>query len=153
MRLTFIRICMMHVTNACTYFLLKSCTEPATILPGVNVTRGEVGKPAELLCNARGWPKPTVTWWRETTMLPLSSHRYMQMPNYALLIRSVVHEDRGDYSCHAHNGVGSGATYKITLIIDLSPDANAAPRGDEHDFNSRDSEPENPPFNPLNNGN
>lgn len=122
-------------------------------MPGVNVTRGEIGEPAELPCNARGWPKPVVTWWRETTMLPLSSSRYEQLPDYALLIRSVVIEDRGDYSCHAHNGIGSGATYKVTLVIDFQPDLNALSRGDENDLSSRDSEPQLPPYNPWENGN
>lgn len=138
-----------RLTNAC-ISLLEFHTEPATIIPGVNVTKGEVGRPAELPCDARGWPKPTVTWWRETTMLPLSSRRYEQLPNYALLIRSVEYEDAGDYSCNAHNGIGSGATYKVTLIIDL---AAVPSRGDEHDTNFRDSEPEPPPFNSWDNGN
>ncbi|GIY07736.1 papilin [Caerostris darwini] len=115
--------------------------EPAHILPGPNVTEGHIGEPAELPCNAIGWPRPTVTWWRDTTMLPLSSRRYEQLSSYALLIRSVVYEDAGEYSCHAHNGIGSGAIFKVTLIIDLQPETLPHPGLEEGDFNSRDSEP------------
>lgn len=124
--------------------MLDFYLEPARILPGVNTTKGKIGEPAELPCNAIGWPKPTVTWWRNTTMLPLSSHRYQQLPNYALLIKTVVFEDGGDYSCHAHNGIGSGATYKVTLIIDFQGDIPGNSRGDENDFSARDSEPDTP---------
>lgn len=120
--------------------------EPARILPGVNVTQGQIGQPAELPCNAIGWPKPTVTWWRETTMLPLSSRRYEQLSNYALLIRSVVYEDGGDYACNAHNGIGNGSIYKVTLIIEFQQEVPT--RGEDNDFNSRDSEVEVPPYDP-----
>ncbi|CAL1266771.1 unnamed protein product [Larinioides sclopetarius] len=115
--------------------------EPAHINPGPNVTEGHIGEPAELPCNAMGWPRPTVTWWRDTTMLPLSSRRYEQLSSYALLIRSVVYEDAGEYSCHAHNGIGSGAIFKVSLIIDLQPEPLPPAGGEEPDFNSRDSEP------------
>lgn len=117
-------------------------TEPAKILPGVNVTEGRIGEPAELPCNAIGWPRPTVTWWRDTTMLPLSSRRYEQLPGFALLIRSVAYEDRGEYACHAHNGIGSGAVYKVTLIIELQPEFGAPYYPEDSD--SRDSEPLTP---------
>ncbi|XP_055949212.1 papilin-like isoform X1 [Argiope bruennichi] len=121
--------------------------EPAHIIPGPNVTEGQIGEPAELPCNAVGWPRPTVTWWRDTTMLPLSSRRYEQLSSYALLIRSVAYEDAGEYSCHAHNGIGSGALFKVTLIIDLQPEPLPPAGGEEPDFNSRDSEPVAPkPF-------
>ncbi|KAG8186993.1 hypothetical protein JTE90_005765 [Oedothorax gibbosus] len=128
------------------YLVPATQPEPARILPGPNVTEGKIGEPAELPCNAIGWPKPTVTWWRETTMLPLASQRYEQLPNYALLIRSVVHEDGGGYSCHAHNGIGSGSIFKVTLIIDIQ----APPYGvEDSDFSARDSEPAFQPLPPL----
>ncbi|CAL1301925.1 unnamed protein product, partial [Larinioides sclopetarius] len=115
--------------------------EPAHIIPGPNVTEGHIGEPAELPCIAMGWPRPTVTWWRDITMLPLSSRRYEQLSSYALIIRSVVYEDAGEYSCHAHNGIGSGAIFKVSLIIDLQPQPLPPAGGEEPDFNSRDSQP------------
>ncbi|XP_035225520.1 papilin-like isoform X3 [Stegodyphus dumicola] len=97
----------------------KTSKEPANILSGKNFIEARIGESAELPCNAVGWPKPTVTWWRETKMLPLSNRQYEQLANYSLLIRSVVYEDKGEYSCHAFNGIGSGSIYKVTLILEL----------------------------------
>ena len=40
--------------------------------------KSKSGSPAKLYCLAYGFPKPTVTWWKGTTMLPLSSERHRQ---------------------------------------------------------------------------
>ena len=40
--------------------------------------KNDSGSPAKLYCLAYGFPKPTVTWWKGTTMLPLSSDRHRQ---------------------------------------------------------------------------
>ena len=40
--------------------------------------KNDSGSPAKLYCLAYGFPKPTVTWWKGTTMLPLSSERHRQ---------------------------------------------------------------------------
>ena len=40
--------------------------------------KNQSGSPAKLYCLAYGFPKPTVTWWKGTTMLPLSSERHRQ---------------------------------------------------------------------------
>ncbi|KFM64384.1 Papilin, partial [Stegodyphus mimosarum] len=122
------------------YLVPATQPEPAYILPGKNITETRIGESAELPCNAVGWPKPTVTWWRETTMLPFSSWQYEQLANYSLLIRSVIYEDRGEYSCHAHNGIGSGAIYKVTLIIELQPVPHS-PHNEDGEYSARDSEP------------
>ncbi|CAL1266786.1 unnamed protein product [Larinioides sclopetarius] len=115
--------------------------EPAHIIPGPNVAEGYIGEPIELPCNAVGWPKPIVTWWRDITMLPLSNRQYELLSSYALLIRSVAFEDAGQYSCHVHNGIGSGAIFEVTLKIVPKPEPVTPSGREEPDFNSADSKP------------
>ena len=48
--------------------------------------KNKPGSPAKLYCLAYGFPKPTVTWWKGNTMLPLFSDRHTQ-EEYGLRIR------------------------------------------------------------------
>lgn len=58
-----------------------------------------LGAPATLYCLAYGWPKPTVTWWKGTKILPLNSDRLSQDEDYTLRLRTVSLTDLGPYTC------------------------------------------------------
>ncbi|XP_022252622.1 papilin-like [Limulus polyphemus] len=91
---------------------------PVHIIPGPKVIKAKEGASCMLPCNAVGFPRPSVTWWRFQKMLPLLSTRYKQLQNYSLLIYSVIQHDQGQYTCLAHNGIGPTALWETTLIIE-----------------------------------
>ncbi|GAB6024702.1 hypothetical protein CHUAL_009835 [Chamberlinius hualienensis] len=94
---------------------------PAQIIGGVKVVQAPLHEPCMLHCNAQGWPRPSVTWWRESLMLPRSSERYHQYNNYTLLIRQIAMADIGPYECRAYNGIGDVAIWEVTVYLDGPP--------------------------------
>jgi len=74
-----------------------------------------LGSPAKLYCLAYGFPKPSVTWWKGTNMLSLTSDRH-SVQDYTLAFRSVALSDLGHYTCQAFNGVGqSPASFSVRM--------------------------------------
>jgi hypothetical protein len=82
-------------------------TEPDMIM--------SIGAPASVYCLAYGWPRPTVTWWRDMSMLPITSARIYQDSDYTLNIRTVSLTDLGPYTCQAYNGLGEAASYSVVM--------------------------------------
>lgn len=74
-----------------------------------------MNSPIALHCYAMGWPRPHVTWWRGDQMLPLTSSNFEQGTDYSLLIRSVDLTSLGIYTCQAFNGIGTPASWSVTL--------------------------------------
>ncbi|XP_058116992.1 papilin [Anopheles ziemanni] len=66
---------------------------------------------ATLRCPAGGHPKPVVSWWRETFMMPLS----MVNRDYSLHFTRVRLQDLGPYVCQAYSGAGKGISRTVTL--------------------------------------
>ena len=85
-----------------------------------------LNSPTILHCYAVGWPRPTVTWWRNDSMIPLSSEQYEQESDNTLRLRSVTLSSLGVYTCHAYNGVGKAAEWS-TILQALGPVANVRP--------------------------
>lgn len=48
-----------------------------------------LGSPAKMYCLAYGFPKPTVTWWKGTTILDQSSDRH-RLDDFTLSLRSAA---------------------------------------------------------------
>ncbi|XP_028993330.1 matrix-remodeling-associated protein 5-like [Betta splendens] len=65
---------------------------------------------ARLACEARGEPKPSITWTKVATGAVMSIHsraqRFEVLPNGTLVIQNVQLQDRGTYICSAHNFLG-----------------------------------------------
>lgn len=81
------------------------------------------GQPADLECQASGYPIPTVTWTRpDKSLLVNGKASYV---GSKLPLTSVRREDRGRYECYVHNGVGSGQKRAITLEVEFSPKVKA----------------------------
>ncbi|XP_017784218.1 PREDICTED: papilin isoform X2 [Nicrophorus vespilloides] len=74
-----------------------------------------LGSRAELRCYALGFPFPSVTWWRNNSMLPLKNNFYEQRKDYSLQIHSVQLTDLGSYTCQAYTGFGKAASWTVTV--------------------------------------
>eukprot|EP00094_Tigriopus_californicus_P005670 TCALIF_05465-PA protein Name:"Similar to Ppn Papilin (Drosophila melanogaster)" AED:0.16 eAED:0.17 QI:0/0/0/0.82/0.81/0.82/34/0/2463 len=81
---------------------------PVDLMARVIPTEPEVylslGVPAILHCLAYGHPRPSVTWWRQDEMMPLSSNRHEQNADFSLRLKAVGLRDLGPYTCQAFNG-------------------------------------------------
>lgn len=71
----------------------------------------ELNEPATLRCPAGGYPKPIVTWWRETFMMPIK----LINRDYSLQFTRVRLSDLGPYVCQAYSGAGKGISRTVTL--------------------------------------
>ncbi|XP_063221793.1 papilin isoform X2 [Bacillus rossius redtenbacheri] len=80
-------------------------------------TVAELGAPAVLHCHATGWPRPLVTWFQGSRMMPRGSRQYEVLPDFSLHIRAVTLSSLGPYTCQAYNGVGSAASWRVTLQV------------------------------------
>lgn len=103
-----------------TQYVVLSVDSPRDLPARIVDTDADVtmslGSPAKLYCLAYGFPKPTVTWWKGTTMLPLSSERHRQ-EEFTLSLRSVALPDLGPYTCQAYNGGGSPASHSVRMQV------------------------------------
>ena len=79
-----------------------------------------LGNKMMLHCRAVGWPRPTVTWWRGTDMLPFTSERFEQFRDGSMIIRVVTLRSLGPYTCQVYNGYGR-ATSQTTILRALGP--------------------------------
>ncbi|XP_068602568.1 matrix-remodeling-associated protein 5-like [Brachionichthys hirsutus] len=65
---------------------------------------------ARLACEARGEPKPSITWTKVATGAVMSIHsraqRFEVLPNGTLVIQNVQLQDRGTYICSAESFLG-----------------------------------------------
>ncbi|XP_057331546.1 lachesin-like [Microplitis mediator] len=76
------------------------------------------GKTVQLECYANGFPKPTITWRRQS--MPFSTGGLIYKGN-VLTITSIKKEDRGIYYCIATNGVGRGHRRIINVEVEFAP--------------------------------
>ena len=90
---------------------------PARILETEPDIVMSLNAPATLYCLAYGFPKPTVTWWKGTSMLPLTSDRVSQGDDFTLKLSSVRLSDLGPYTCQAYNGLGEAASFNVRLTV------------------------------------
>lgn len=90
-----------------------------------------LGSPMTLFCRAVGWPKPQITWWRGSNMLPVTSGSYEQFRDGSLTIRVVSLRSLGPYTCQVYNGHGPAASQTTTLHA-LGPVHKAHPN--DRDF-------------------
>ncbi|XP_031784533.1 papilin isoform X3 [Nasonia vitripennis] len=110
--------------------------EPTDTSPGIidepnRAITVTLNSPTVLHCYAVGWPRPTVTWWRNDSMLPLSSEHYEQESDNTLRIRSVTLSNLGVYTCHAFNGIGKPAEWS-TILQAIGPVANIRPDQEQY---------------------
>lgn len=66
-------------------------------------------------CLAGGYPKPIVSWWRGTEILPLRSTRFEVNRDYSLVFNQIQLTDLGQYICQAYSGEGKPVSVSIVL--------------------------------------
>lgn len=76
----------------------------------------EINQPATIRCLAGGYPKPSITWWRGTDMLPLKSTRFEVNRDNSIEFNSVALSDLGPYICQAYSGQGRPVSMYVTLL-------------------------------------
>ena len=95
--------------------------KPRDLAAKIMETPGDIvmslNAPATLYCMAYGFPKPTVTWWKGTEMLPLTSDRVTQGDDFTLKLNSVSLSDLGPYTCQAYNGLGAPASFNVRMTV------------------------------------
>ena len=81
----------------------------------------QIGQPVELPCNATGLPRPVVTWWKDTRLLPTNDPtglgQYENGVLNQLRLRHVRTEDAGVYTCQAQNSFGPIQVWDVTLLL------------------------------------
>lgn len=75
----------------------------------------ELNQPAVVRCLAGGYPKPIVSWWRGTEILPLRSTRFEVNRDYSLVFNKIGLIDLGPYICQAYSGEGKPVSVSIVL--------------------------------------
>ncbi|KAK7075724.1 hypothetical protein SK128_022420, partial [Halocaridina rubra] len=68
-----------------------------------------------LYCRSVGWPRPSIHWWREDAMVPLSSEQFEVYRDGSLGIRVVSLRTLGPYTCQAYNGRGRAVSQTLIL--------------------------------------
>lgn len=75
----------------------------------------ELKQPAVVRCLAGGYPKPIVSWWRGTDILPLRSSRFEVNRDYSLVFNQIELTDLGPYICQAYSGEGKPVSVTVLL--------------------------------------
>lgn len=96
--------------------IVDSVEKKAYILGETNTSQiVEFNQPAVVRCLAGGYPKPHVTWWRGTDMLPLKSTRFTLDRDFSIEFNRIELSDLGTYICQAYSGQGRPVSKYVTL--------------------------------------
>ncbi|XP_027279680.1 hemicentin-2 isoform X2 [Cricetulus griseus] len=94
--------------------------EPPTIAPGPSNLTLTAHSPASLPCEAKGSPKPLVSWWKDGQKLDfrLQQDAYRLLPSNALLLAAPSPQDSAQFECVVSNEVGeSRRRYQVTVHV------------------------------------
>ncbi|GFO13568.1 neural cell adhesion molecule 1 [Plakobranchus ocellatus] len=76
----------------------------------------------ELQCKVKGYPKPTVTWYKDNAILNISQdHRIELLPldgykNARLIIKGIEFSDEGEYACKAFSSYFNETAIKTITV-------------------------------------
>lgn len=74
-----------------------------------------LGASPVLQCYVYGWPKSSVTWWRDDKLIAHQQDPYEQRRDNSLIIKTVTVRLLGPYTCMAYNGIGRATSWTVTL--------------------------------------
>lgn len=74
-----------------------------------------LNEPATVRCLAGGYPKPFVSWWKGTDLLPYKSTRFEVTQDFSLVFNQIALTDLGPYICQAYSGSGKPVSKYVTL--------------------------------------
>ncbi|XP_057655869.1 papilin isoform X2 [Diorhabda carinulata] len=105
------------ITNQVKLEVIESEPRPVTMLSeqGDQPVVVSLNDPTTLNCMVLGYPFPTVTWWKDDSMIPFKNSEYEISKDYSLLIHSVRLQNLGIYTCQAYNGYGKAASWSVTV--------------------------------------
>ncbi|XP_059055424.1 peroxidasin [Achroia grisella] len=89
-----------------------------------------LGEKIEFKCTAQGFPKPVITWFRNTLPLPESDNYVLKNENQIFIILEVTIDDEGLYHCKAQNTEGiieASAELKVDEINSIPPRITVQP--------------------------
>lgn len=77
-----------------------------------------LGDAISLNCEAEGYPKPEISWFKNNTEGKSSKEfKSIQLRNNSLTVDYVTDADEGYYMCTANNGIGAGLKKIIHINV------------------------------------
>ncbi|XP_055898433.1 opioid-binding protein/cell adhesion molecule homolog isoform X1 [Biomphalaria glabrata] len=128
-------ICQINTDPPLIQTVILSVIVPPRILsePNENTLIFREGEKVTLTCNATGMPKPTVTWYRKSSVKgePTDSESCTPFPRIGtageiLNIYNITRHCGGVYECEADNGVTPIATKATTVKVKFPPEVKVA---------------------------
>jgi len=98
---------------------VKVKTTPVMKEDAEPVVMQEVGKTAEMECEAAGYPDPKISWVRQDGKLLPSGQE--TLVSGKLTIPNVQRNNRGKYICTANNDVGTAKERILNLVVGFPP--------------------------------
>lgn len=85
-----------------------------------------VGETVALQCKALGSPPPKVTWLKGEELLRVTDRHHFTPGNQLLVIRGVVPEDAGRYTCVMSNALGTERAHSQLTVRHSAACAHAS---------------------------
>uniref|UniRef100_A0A4W3JWV4 Hemicentin 1 n=1 Tax=Callorhinchus milii TaxID=7868 RepID=A0A4W3JWV4_CALMI len=96
-----------NIAGNITQSVILSIHVPPKIQPGPRVMKVQVGHRVDIPCNAHGLPTPTVTWYKDRSIvLDARGTRFTLGTEGTLIVKEVQLSDAGVYRCVAINAAG-----------------------------------------------
>ncbi|CAF0968482.1 unnamed protein product [Rotaria magnacalcarata] len=114
--------CRLTDTNSREIYLtrfLNVISEPLVLESSTKDIEVNEGDSVTLVCNAQGYPAPTIEWQKADAQ-PLSSGHIRQMGSQ-LHLHQVTRRESGIYKCLASNLVGFGSEWTLKLSVRFRP--------------------------------
>lgn len=101
------------VINFCVY----SPAETPSLIHPLEDHVVSVGETVALQCKATGSPPPRITWLKGDQPLIVTERHHFTSGNQLLIIRNVVLEDAGKYTCEMSNTLGTERAHSHVSIL------------------------------------
>nr|XP_020637564.1 immunoglobulin superfamily member 10 [Pogona vitticeps] len=104
--------------------VLEIGQKPTIFIHPREVIKTIIGESLSLHCLAGGIPKPNIIWTVPSGFVinqPQINGKYILLENGTLVIKEATINDRGSYTCKAHNYVGDSTVVAFVIIVAHPP--------------------------------